>query len=67
MTRGFAIPILAGCSFASHDIDPDRVTKAGARPLTDYLEYAGSGGTAVGAAGRDQRAACGSTVVPRYG
>jgi very-short-patch-repair endonuclease len=36
-------------SFSSHDVDPDRVTKAGARMLADYLEYAGSGGTAVGA------------------
>jgi very-short-patch-repair endonuclease len=30
--------------FSSHDVDPDRVTKAGARLLADYLEYAGSGG-----------------------
>ena len=36
-------------SFSSHDVDPDRVTKAGARLLADYLEYAGSGGTANGA------------------
>src|SRR5260370_11634022 len=34
-------------SFSSHDVDPDRVNKAGARLLADYLEYAGSGGTAV--------------------
>ncbi|HVB42379.1 MAG TPA: hypothetical protein VNF47_06665 [Streptosporangiaceae bacterium] len=33
-------------SFSSRDVDPDRVTKAGARLLADYLEYAGSGGTA---------------------
>jgi very-short-patch-repair endonuclease len=33
-------------SFSGHDVDPDRVTKAGARLLADYLEYAGSGGTA---------------------
>jgi very-short-patch-repair endonuclease len=38
-------------SFSSHDVDPDRVTKAGARLLADYLEYAGSGGTAVKGAG----------------
>ena len=38
-------------SFSSHDVDPDRVTKAGARLLADYLEYASSGGTAVGASG----------------
>jgi very-short-patch-repair endonuclease len=65
-------------SFSSHDVDPDRVTKAGARLLADYLEYAGSGGTAMGASGgaelnpfeadvRDRLAACGITVVPQYG
>jgi very-short-patch-repair endonuclease len=31
-------------SFSGHDVDPDRVTKAGARLLADYLDYAGSGG-----------------------
>ncbi|HTW02139.1 MAG TPA: AAA domain-containing protein, partial [Streptosporangiaceae bacterium] len=65
-------------SFSSRDVDPDRVTKAGARLLADYLEYAGSGGTAIGASGgaelnpfesdvRDRLAACGITVVPQYG
>jgi very-short-patch-repair endonuclease len=65
-------------SFSSTDVDPDRVTKAGARLLADYLEYAGSGGSAVGASGRselnayetdvrDRLAACGITVVPQYG
>jgi very-short-patch-repair endonuclease len=65
-------------SFSSHDVDPDRVTKAGARLLADYLEYAGSGGTAVAASGgaelnpfeadvRDRLAECGITVVPQYG
>src|SRR5260221_9200937 len=65
-------------SFSSHDVDPDRVTKAGARLLADYLEYAGSGGTAIAASGgaelnpfeadvRDRLAACGITVVPQYG
>jgi very-short-patch-repair endonuclease len=65
-------------SFSSHDVDPDRVTKAGARLLADYLEYAGSGGTAVAAAGgaelnpfeadvRDRLAECGIIVVPQYG
>jgi very-short-patch-repair endonuclease len=65
-------------SFSSHDIDPGRVTKAGARLLADYLEYAGSGGTAVGASGadelnpfeanvRDRLAGYGITVVPQYG
>ena len=65
-------------SFSSHDIDPDRVTKAGARLLADYLEYASSGGTAVDASGgdelnpfeadvRDRLAGYGITVVPQYG
>ena len=65
-------------SFSSHDVNPDRVTKAGARLLADYLEYAGSGGTAVAASGgaelnpfeadvRDRLAECGITVVPQYG
>ena len=65
-------------SFSSHDIDPDRVTKAGARLLADYLEYASSGGTAVDASGgdelnpfeadvRDRLAEYGITVVPQYG
>jgi very-short-patch-repair endonuclease len=65
-------------SFSSHDVDPDRVTKAGARLLADYLEYAGSGGTPVAASGgaelnpfeadvRDRLAASGITVVPQYG
>src|SRR6185437_8697968 len=65
-------------SFSSHDVDPDRVTKAGARLLADYLEYASSGGTAVPASGgtelnpfeadvRDRLAECGITVVPQYG
>jgi very-short-patch-repair endonuclease len=65
-------------SFSSRDVDPDRVTKAGARLLADYLEYAGSGGTAIGASGaaelnpfeadvRDRLAECGITVVPQYG
>ena len=39
-------------SFSSHDVDPDRVTKAGARLLADYLEYASSGGTAPPRVGR---------------
>jgi len=65
-------------SFSSHDVDPDRVTKAGARLLADYLEYASSGGTAPPASGgtelnpfeadvRDRLAAMGITVVPQYG
>ena len=36
-------------SFSSHDVDPERLTKAGARLLAEYLEYAGSGGTPVAA------------------
>ncbi len=65
-------------SFSSHDVDPDRLTKAGARLLADYLEYASSGGTPAAASGatelnafeadvRDRLAECGITVVPQYG
>ncbi len=65
-------------SFSSHDVDPDRVTKAGARLLAEYLEYAGSGGTPTIATGgqdlsafetdvRDRLAEWGIRVVPQYG
>ncbi|MGN6676836.1 MAG: AAA domain-containing protein [Streptosporangiaceae bacterium] len=65
-------------SFSSQDVDPDRLTKAGAKLLADYLEYAGSGGTSSATSGggvlnpfeadvRDRLAACGITVVPQYG
>jgi very-short-patch-repair endonuclease len=65
-------------SFSSNDVDPDRVTKAGARLLADYLEYAGSGGSVIEASGRteqnpfeadvrDRLAAAGIMVVPQYG
>ncbi len=65
-------------SFSSQDVDPDRLTKAGARLLADYLEYAGSGGTTSATSGaaelnpfeadvRDRLAACGIRVVPQYG
>ena len=65
-------------SFSSHDVDPDRVTKAGARLLADYLDYASSGGSAPEASGsgeldsfeadvRDRLAAAGIDVVPQYG
>ncbi len=68
-------------SFSSHDVDQDRLTKAGARMLADYLDYAGSGGSvsaASGASGADELspfeadvqsrlADCGITVVPQYG
>jgi very-short-patch-repair endonuclease len=65
-------------SFSSHDVDPERLTKAGARLLAEYLEYAGSGGTPVAAAGseaadafeasvRSRLADYGITVVPQYG
>jgi very-short-patch-repair endonuclease len=36
-------------SFSSHDVDLRRLTKAGARMLAEYLEYARSGGTPVAA------------------
>jgi very-short-patch-repair endonuclease len=69
-------------SFSSHDVDPGRLTKAGARLLAEYLEYAGAGGTPVAAAGagtagpfeapfedsvRSRLAGYGITVVPQYG
>jgi very-short-patch-repair endonuclease len=70
-------------SFSSHDVDPDRLTKAGAKLLADYLDYAGSGGGAgwggaQAASGsddlssfeadvRDRLAEYGITVVPQYG
>jgi very-short-patch-repair endonuclease len=65
-------------SFSSHDVDPERLTKAGARLLAEYLDYAASGGTPMAAAGaaaldpfeasvRSRLAACGITVVPQYG
>jgi very-short-patch-repair endonuclease len=65
-------------SFSSHDVDPSRLTKAGARMLAEYLDYAGSGGTPVAASGgsaidafaesvRSRLAELGITVVPQYG
>ena len=67
-------------SFSSRDVDPDRVTSAGARLLCDYLEYTDSGGSAAGGpapehAGlspfeadvAERLAGLGITVAPRYG
>jgi very-short-patch-repair endonuclease len=66
-------------SFSSHDVDPARLVKPGARLLAEYLEYAGSGGTPVVASGSTaglgafeadviaRLAALGITVVPQYG
>jgi very-short-patch-repair endonuclease len=65
-------------SFSSHDVDPGRLTKAGARLLAEYLEYAGAGGTPMAAAGaeaadafeasvRERLAQYGIIVVPQYG
>ena len=67
-------------SFSAHDVDPDKLTTAGARLLAEYLEYAGSGGTPVAASGsvaagvdpfaesvRQRLAEFGITVVPQYG
>jgi very-short-patch-repair endonuclease len=65
-------------AFSSHDIDPGRLTKAGARLLAEYLEYAGSGGVPMAASGaetadpfeaavRSRLAGYGITVVPQYG
>jgi very-short-patch-repair endonuclease len=69
----------AGDLLAESDlVDPGRLTKAGARLLAEYLEYAGSGGTPVAADGagtadafeasvRSRLADYGITVVPQYG
>jgi very-short-patch-repair endonuclease len=67
-------------SFASHDVDPGKLTKPGARLLAEYLEYAGAGGKPVEASGSGagsetafeadvmaRLAALGITVVPQYG
>ncbi|HUJ05265.1 MAG TPA: AAA domain-containing protein [Streptosporangiaceae bacterium] len=65
-------------SFSARDVDPERLTKAGARLLANYLEYAGSGGTTAAAGGSAELspfeadvagrlAECGITVVPQYG
>jgi very-short-patch-repair endonuclease len=67
-------------SFSSHDVDPERVTSAGARLLCEFLAYADAGGTATGGPAADgtgldpfdadiQRRLreSGITVVPRYG
>ena len=66
-------------SFSSHDVDPGRLTKPGAKLLADYLEYAGSGGTPVAASGAaastgpfetdvaSRLAELGIMVVPQYG
>jgi very-short-patch-repair endonuclease len=66
-------------SFSSHDVDPDRLTKPGARMLADYLAYAQSGGTPVAASGSAvglgpfeadvaaRLAELGITVAPQYG
>jgi very-short-patch-repair endonuclease len=67
-------------SFSAHDVDPERVTSAGARLLCEYLAYADAGGTAAGGTSatdggltpfeddiRQRLADYGITVVPRYG
>jgi very-short-patch-repair endonuclease len=66
-------------SFSSRDVDPERLTKAGARLLAEYLEYASSGGVPLGSSAADgepnpfeadvakRLAACGIAVVPQYG
>jgi very-short-patch-repair endonuclease len=66
-------------SFSSGDIDRSRLTKAGARLLAEYLEYASAGGVPVAASGsgrdlgafeasvRSRLAALGIAVVPQYG
>jgi very-short-patch-repair endonuclease len=67
-------------SFSSHDVDPDRVSSAGARLLCEYLAYADAGGTTTGKTGmtaadlnafeadvQARLAQEGISVVPRYG
>ncbi|HEX8009152.1 MAG TPA: AAA domain-containing protein, partial [Trebonia sp.] len=66
-------------SFSSHDVDPGRLTKPGARLLAEYLAYAQSGGTPVAASGSAvglgpfeadvaaRLAELGITVAPQYG
>jgi very-short-patch-repair endonuclease len=66
-------------SFSVHDIDRARLTKAGARLLAEYLEYASAGGIPVAASGsgrdlgafersvRTHLARLGISVVPQYG
>jgi very-short-patch-repair endonuclease len=65
-------------SFSSHDVDPERLTKAGARLLAEYLEYADAGGTRLAASGAEaadpfevsvssRLAEFGIIVVPQYG
>jgi very-short-patch-repair endonuclease len=66
-------------SFSTHDIDRARLTKAGARLLAEYLEYASAGGVPVAASGsgrdlgafeasvRARLAKLGISVVPQYG
>jgi very-short-patch-repair endonuclease len=67
-------------SFASHDVDPGKLTKPGARMLAEYLEYAGAGGVPVAASGSGsgsrsafeadvaaRLAALGITLLPQYG
>jgi very-short-patch-repair endonuclease len=67
-------------SFASHDVDPGKLTKPGARMLAEYLEYARAGGVPVAASGSGngsrsafeadvaaRLASLGITLVPQYG
>ena len=66
-------------SFSSHDVDPGRLIKPGARLLADYLAYAQSGGTPAAASGLTaglgpfeadvaaRLAELGITVEPQYG
>jgi very-short-patch-repair endonuclease len=66
-------------SFSSGDIDRSKLTKAGAKLLAEYLEYASVGGVPVAASGsgrdigafeasvRSRLASLGIAVVPQYG
>ncbi|HEY6275520.1 MAG TPA: AAA domain-containing protein [Streptosporangiaceae bacterium] len=67
-------------SFSSRDVDPDRVTSAGARLLCEYLEYTDAGGEVAGGPAPQQTGLSpfeadvaqrldelGISVVPRFG
>ncbi|HTU74748.1 MAG TPA: AAA domain-containing protein [Trebonia sp.] len=54
-------------SFSSHDVDQGRLTKAGARMLAEYLEYARSGGTPVAGSTPASSAGAGRAAGPAGG
>ena len=54
-------------SFSSHDVDPARLVKPGARLLAEYLEYARAGGVPVAAAGYSGTSYSGESGQPQGG